>query len=569
MKRFWVFAMGLFFLWGITAAPAQAALTPGTTYTITIQKMNSNGTLTDVSTTEATADSNGKLSFSLTTLPTNSECNFIVFILKLADGTVVRKGFVPAPPAGDTNMLGINTLSTAQTNAVLSAGEKIGTDDPIAFAYLITLLRSDGATANDATTFAELGKYAIVGAGGFESILTASGVTSTQFANFKSYLVYNPTAGKKTLRNLTASFKTAVDSGDATTAKQEMQKAGGFMADVFMDAASSAGIDMNLILAAHDAAGVVAEAHSDITNQLTPGVKSSMNQSMSAFFQRIAAIKVKNEYTKALTTLNASGTQVDTFNSAVAVMMTAMQAIDSDYADFYNDPVAYCTAQGKTFDAVQAETSARYQAAFSAFQDAITSSDADITAMKTKVATAFAIPVGQLPSDFGKYYSFGGTQKNWPIPQTVMVTWLANSLIAGGTFTYTRPADVATVLPVPSTMAWIGSCSDANYMDQGSCMSNGGTWTSQTRRTYPSGMPAAFMGYMKLQEDVQIAENIRYSIYSGGQPTKQQEKQGKLDFLTNLELIAGWISGKTDATTDITDDQKKAIVKLLMQPSMD
>ena len=270
-------------------------------------------------------------------------------------------------------MLGINTLSTAQTNAVLSAGEKIGTDDPIAFAYLITLLRSDGATANDAT-FAELGKYAIVGAGGFESTLTASGVTSTQFANFKSYLVYNPTAGKKTLRNLTASFKTAVDSGDATTAKQEMQKAGGFMADVFMDAASSAGIDMNLILAAHDAAGVVAEAHGEITNQLTPGVKSSMNQSMSAFFQRIAAIKVKNEYTKALTTLNASGTQVDTFNSAVAVMMIAMQAIDSDYADFYNDPVAYCAAQGKTFDAVQAETNARYQAAFSAFQDAITSS---------------------------------------------------------------------------------------------------------------------------------------------------------------------------------------------------
>jgi hypothetical protein len=74
---------------------------------------------------------------------------------------------------------------------------------------------------------------------------------------------------------------------------------------------------------------------------------------------------------------------------------------------------------------------------------------------------------------------------------------------------------------------------------------------------------------MKLQEDVQIAENIRYSLYSGGQPTKEQEKQGKLDFLTNLVLIVGWISGKTDATTDITADQKKAIVKLLVQPSMD
>ncbi len=56
MKKFWVFALGLFFLWGITAAPTQAALTPGTTYTITIQKMTSTGALADVSTAEAIAD---------------------------------------------------------------------------------------------------------------------------------------------------------------------------------------------------------------------------------------------------------------------------------------------------------------------------------------------------------------------------------------------------------------------------------------------------------------------------------------------------------------------------------
>ena len=421
MKKFWIFALGVFFLWGITVAPAQAALTPGTIYTITIQKMNSNGTLTDVSTAEATADSDGKLSFSLTTLPTNSECNFIVFILKEADGTVVRRGFVPAPPAGATNLLGINSLSTAQTNAILSAGENIGTDDPIAFAYLITLLRSDGATANDAVLFAELAKFAIVGTGGFESTLTSSGVTAAQLANFKSYLIYNPTAGKKTLRDLTASFKTAVDSGDATTAKQELQKAGGFMADVFMDAASSAGIDYTLILVAHDGAGVVADAHNDIITQLTSTVQSSMNQSMTAFFQRIAAIKVKGEYTKALTTLSASGTQVDTFNSAVNTMMTSMAAIDSDYADFYNDPEAYCAAQGKSFATVQAETSARYQAAFVAFQTAIAASNADITAMKSGVATAFGIDPSYLPSDFGTYRDFTGTTKNWPIPQVVMV----------------------------------------------------------------------------------------------------------------------------------------------------
>ncbi len=395
MKKFWLLALCAVLCWGMTAVPSHAAaLTPGATYTITIQKMNSNGTVSDVSTTDATADANGKLSFSLTSMPTNADCNFIVFILKDADGAVVRKGFVPAPPAGSTNQLGINNLSTAQTNAILSAAEKIGTDDPIPFAYLITLLRSDGATANDAVLFAELGKYAIVGTGGFEDTLTTtSGVTATQLANFKSYLIYNPTAGKKTLRDLTASFKAAVDSGDATTAKQEMQKAGGFMADVFMDAASSAGIDYTLILVAHDAAGVVAEAHqADIISQLTANVQSSMDQSMSAFFQRIAAIKVKGEYTKALTTLEASGTQVDTFNTAVNTMMDAMAAKSIRIMpDLFNDPQGYCTAHGKDFATVQAEVNARYQAAFTAFQTAIAASNADITAMKTNVATAFGI----------------------------------------------------------------------------------------------------------------------------------------------------------------------------------
>lgn len=573
MKKFWLLALCAVLCWGMTTASSHAApLTPGATYTITIQKMNSNGTVSDYSTTEATANADGKLSFSLTSMPTNADCNFIVFVLTDANGTVVRKGFVPAPPAGSTNELGINNLSTAQTNAILSAAEKIGTDDPIPFAYLITLLRSDGATAEDALLFAELGKYAIVGTGGFEATLTANGVTATQLANFKSYLIYNPTAGKKTLRDLTASFKAAVDSGDATTAKEEMQKAGGFMADVFMDAASSAGIDYTLILAAHDAAGDVAQAHqADIISQLSTNVQSSMEQSMSAFFQRIAAIKVKGEYTKALTTLNASGTQVDTFNAAVNAMMTAMAAIDSDYADLYVDPEGYCTAQGKDFATVQAEVDARYQAAFAAFQTAIESTNADINTMKANVVAAFkvqnpAFDAAFLPGNFGTYIDFTGTQKNWPIPQVVMVNWLASIIAAGGDLDYTQD-DIA----IPAMMAqWMGTCSDPNFWDQASCQGNGGVWTPG-RRTYDDNTPSpspAFNYYMAIQDDIQIIECSRYSIYNGQQPTRDQEKQAKLLFQQRMEDAGDRITGTTNGTTDISDAQKDAIIKLLMQPSM-
>jgi len=568
MKKFWLLALCAVLCWGMTAVSSHAALTPGATYTVTIQKMNSNGTVSDVSTTETTADTNGKLSFSLASMPTNADCNFIVFIVKDANQVVQRKGFVPAPPAGYTNELGINNLSTIQTNAILSAAEKIGTDDPIAFAYLITLLRSDGATANDALLFAELGKYAIVGTGGFEATLLDSGVTATQLANFKSYLIYNPTAGKKTLRDLTASFKAAVDSGNATTAKEEMQKAGGFMADVFMDAASSAGIEYTLILVAHDAAGVVAEDHqADILNQLSANVQSSMDQSMSAFFQRIAAIKVKGEYTKALNTLNASGTQVDTFNAAVNAMMTAMAAIDSDYAGLYNDPEGYCTANGKDFATVQAEVNARYQAAFTAFQTAIAASNADITTMKTNVTTAFGITLGMLPGDFGTYIDFTGTQKNWPIPQVVMVNWMAQHVVStGGALTYTRDT-----LPIPTHMQqWMGSCSDPAFFMKAPCEAKPAIWTPG-RRDYSAMTPSpSFNAYLGLMEDIQIIENARYAIYSGGgNPTREQEKANKLLFQERMGDAAERIGGTTNGTNAITDAQKDAIIKLLMQPSMD
>jgi hypothetical protein len=558
----WVVLMALV----LVSLPAHAALTAGANYTITVQKMNSDGTVTDYSSTTAAADADGKLSFTLSSMPTDADCNFIVIIIKDESGTTVRKGFVPAPHAGSTNLMGANSLSTAQTNTILAAGAAIGTDDPIPVAYLLTMLRSEGITEAEAIAFASLGKIAIAGSGGFEAFLTDNGVTAAQLASFKSYLIYNPTSGKKTIADLTASFKTAVDSTSTTTAKQEMQKAGGFMADVFMDAAASAGIDMGLILPAHDAAGDVAGSADGlaILAQLSTNVRSSMEQAMTSFFQRIAAVKVKSEYTKALNTLNASGEQVTRFTTAVDTMMTAMAAIDSDYCDYYSDPQTYLTANSTTASAVQAAMSARYQALFTTFQTDIQSTNADINTMKTNVASSFGIDQSYLPSDFGKYYDFTGTQKNWPIPQTVMVNWMASLIVAGGSFTYTRDTT-----PIPSFAMWLGKCSNPQYWDPTSCQSNGGTWT-QERHDFSNMSPsAAFNAYMGIQEDVQIVENSRYALYQGGQqPTKAEEKAGRLLFTQRMDALALLISGTTNGTTAISAGQKEAVIKLLMQPSM-
>jgi hypothetical protein len=96
MRKSLMFLLVGFALWFMAGNPAYAApLTAGATYTITIQKMNSDGTVSANSTAQATADANGKLSFSLTDLPTNADCNFLVFIVKNAAGDILRKGFVP------------------------------------------------------------------------------------------------------------------------------------------------------------------------------------------------------------------------------------------------------------------------------------------------------------------------------------------------------------------------------------------------------------------------------------------------------------------------------------------
>jgi len=114
--------------------------------------------------------------------------------------------------------------------------------------------------------------------------------------------------------------------------------------------------------------------------------------------------------------------------------------------------------------------------------------------------------------------------------------------------------------------SWMGTCSDPRYYEQMSCSAYGGTWTTQ-RRTHHSPS-SAFNAYLGLQEDIQIIEFSRYGIYKDAQPTREQEMQAKLTFQTRINEAAGRISGMTDGTTSISISQKKAIIKLLMQPSM-
>ena len=552
---FILFVLSIFFA-GFQVQPVWA-LTSGETYTIALYKMNSDGTTTRVSSTSATADANGKISFDLSNIPTNPTTNFIVMTITDSNGTVVRKGFAPAPPENDTNFTGINNVSTSQTDAILQCGTLTGTDDPVLVAYGLVLTRSPGVSSSDIELIAQLGEGAILGTGGFEDFLLNNGVTADQLNTFKEKLVYNSDSDAKDLSDFTAKFKDAVDNDD----NDAMAQAGGYMAEIFIDAAAAADIDTGLILAAHDAAGEVTyqPAYAQIVASMSSSVQKGMEQSMSSFFTRIAAMKVEADYTRALTTLNASGSQMTRYNTAVQTMISAFETIDATYSDYYMDPDTYIAEHSTTNDAVQQAMGTAYNNAFNQFQTDIRSTDGEILTMKGNVASGLGINVGDLPNDFGTFRDFNNNTVNWPIPQTVMVNWVASILGAGGELTYTRWTDAE--LPVPDFMSWL----------------NGDTGTRTDFTQAPPGdpaPPASFSALQGLQEDLEIIENTRFHAIDNLGPgatdkeRKAAEKAAQLTYQQHLADTVLKIGGTVDGSTTISYAQKKAMLLLLQQPSL-
>lgn len=554
-------------------APCAHALTAGETYTVSVYKIEGDGSTSLASSTTATADGSGKLAFTLNSVPTNAVTNFLYCTIADSSATIVRKGFSPAPPPGLENLLGINSLSTSQAAAMIKAGEVAGTDDPILVAFGLVLTRSPGITDADITRIVTVGNAAIRGedgdtqgaglgsADGFIGFLKSKGVTDTQLDLMRDKLVYNSADGTKDLRSFTALFKDAVDTGD----DGEMSKAGGYMAEIFIDAGNSAGIDPGLILSAHQAAGEVTNKteYSALLAAMDSSVMRGIEQSMSSFFTRAAAAKLETNYAGALTALNTPLSEVAAYNAAVQTMVTAFEAIETTYVDYFMDPDGYVSDNSTTHNAVQGAINTAFDSAFSTFQTNVASSGTYINTLKSTVAASLGINLTDPPvsdASFGQECPFNssdcsdsGTWVNWPIPRSAMVIWVANVISGGGSVSYTRDT-----LTVPTNMAWLNGGS--------------GDRVDYTHVSYTSGN-ASFDALMGLQEDIKIIEFARWDAWDNAGSITQEEMmeleklQGAL-FESRLSQAVARIGGTTDGTTAITAAQKAAIVQLLVQPSL-
>lgn len=539
------------------ANTATDPLVPNAAYTITISKLSSAGQLVNIETVGGTTDNNGLLSFTLARIPTKDDANFIFLTIKDGSGTVVRRGMSPAPPPDDNNATGLNYLSTTQADGMLLAASTIGTDDPIVAAYLLIILRSPDISSADLINIAGLGQDALTNPTlGFESYLLANGVSSTKLENMKKCLIYNPDNSAKTLRNFTRNFFDAVAATDAAAASSAMQKAGGFMAEIFLDAGACAGIDAGQILAAHNAAGDGAQVGTHMS-ALSPGLLGSINTAMSSFDRRITIVRISTEYTNALNALSASGAQVTQYLASVTGLMNASALVDQQFADYFMDRSAYLAAHpGVTDNDVQTAMNAAYTSGWTQFQTDIAADNASISTMKS--ALLAANPSLMLPPDFGTYMDQSGIQKNWPIPQVVLMNWLATS-----TFNYSGRDNTA----IPSMMtAWMGTCDNNMFWDQGSCVGNGGTWTVGRRDYVGFTGSDVFDSYLGLQEDLNIIQMQRNEIWnSGSEPTGAERAANENLYVSRVLSCGERITG-SKAGNAITAAEKDAILKLLLPP---
>ncbi len=383
-------AMSLAVAIAIGSAGTASALTANENYTVVVYKVNSNGTTTSVSSTSATADVNGKISFNLTSLPTVDEANFMFIEVQDSVGTVVRRAFAPAPAEGETNAVGINTLSDVQAQAIQTSMSENATDDPLGVAFGLIFVKSPDLQSSDIAVLADMMGLAILGDTGMKQFLLDNGVSASKMALFQEKMVANDSANAKDMSDYMTFFKAAVDNSD----DDEMAKAGSIMADIWMDAALAADIDPGLILAAFNAAGHAEDAENtldDLMSAISPGFAASIEQAVSGFFTRIAGSKLKTEYTDALTTLSASGSEVTRFNSAVQTFLSDQQAIDVQYSEFFMDPEAFVASSGQTMQQVQNAINQAFQTTWEAFQSNMQSSNAEIAAMQANVETALAL----------------------------------------------------------------------------------------------------------------------------------------------------------------------------------
>ena len=552
IPRFLV-VMTLFAALIFTGAIANA-LTSGETYTITVQKIDSDGTLnSNTSSDSATADSDGKVSFSLSGIPDNSSCNFLLITIKDSNDNTVRRSISPCPNSGESLPVGVSSLTNSQTEALLAALESAGTDDPILAVFGFVVVRSTSATSSELAFMADLVNQGINNSGGFIDYLTSNGVTSAQIATYKSSIV------SRLADNSSGYSKFIKDSVDASTDAEKLNARGEAASKlllVLVQAATTAGFSQDRVLEAFNGMGAIVVPLMDtgVTNgDISSATAKMIDSSIGGGIQKLKADRDIEKYSEALTTLGASGDDVTNYQSAANTLLNTMVSAFQAFEQVFNGSETESEIQ-----AVQTTFEATMQTAFEQFMTDTAASDSRISTMVSNINDE--APSAVSAADF-KFYKSDGSQVNWPVTMAVIVDWVSSISANGGGMTYT-PDDTT----IPSNMTWLGTCSVDGFYDKSSCLGASGDWTPGRTDFELQEIPTSYASIFAIQEDIMILEFVRWgSQESAGNDMSAQEALEK-SFSDSVAGLASNISGTTDGSTAISSTLKSAVITLLKSP---
>ncbi len=542
-------------------SPTAQALTVGEVYTISIEKINSDGTLTSGSTSlnltqTATADSDGKLGFSFTsTIPNNSTCNFLVVSITNSSNAVERRTVLPCPDDGKALAMGVSGVTNSQADAMIEAFSNAANDDPIVATFGFILVRSEGISASEIVFMANLANQGINATNGYVSDMTSKGVTTTQIASYRKAIISklaDPNTGYSKL------MKDSVDVaslGDSTLEAAKRGEASAKLFSFLVESATTAGFSQDRVIEAFNAMGAIvvplmATAVAD--GDLTAATKQSIDSSVGGGLQKLRADVGIEKYSQALTTLGATGADVTTFSSAAATMVTAMSAAFKTF-----DAVFTGSETDTAVSTANDVLSTAMNTAFTIFKTATAATDARLSTMISNIDTALGGSSGLATSAF-KFYNSDGSQTNWPMTMVITTDWLSALKTASGSISYTRDTTA-----IPSTVTWIGTCSNSTYLEKTSCETASATWTSgRTDSSYPTPYKQLF----NIQQDIAILEFTRFSSQQSAGSDMSAQNTLEKALSDGLTVIRGNISGTTNGTTAISTAEKKAIVELMKSP---
>lgn len=535
------YIISLFCMLLLSAGNPAWSLTVGEQYTITIEKLNSDGSLTSGDTslnisTTATADSDGKLSFSFSSgIPNNSSCNFMVITLTNSSAAVERRSIVPCPDAGKALPLGVSGVTQKQADALIAAFSSAGSDDPILAIFGFTIVRSEGITSAELSTMANIAYQGIAGSGGFVDDMTSKGVTSAQLLTYRNKIVSllaDPDTGYSKL------LKDSVDVSSVNDSTLEAAKRGEAAAKLLsylVQAATTAGFSQDRVMEAFNAMGALAVpliTTAQGNGDLSAATAQSINSSVGGGIQKLQADRGIEKYTQSLTVLGASGSNLATFTAAANTLTSTMSTAFAEFDKVFNG-----SETDTAVSAAETTLNSTMGAAFNTFITSTSASNAEITTMVNNINTALGGSyVTSAEFKFQKVNDDNSlSSTNWPIMMVIPTNWLSDIRTAGGSLSYT-----VDNLAIPSNLL--------------------GTLSS---RTDYSALPSPYQQLFEIQEDVMIREFKRFSGMGGDMATTNTTEKA---FSDGIQTIIGNISGTTDGTTAITTAQKAALVELMKSP---